>query len=67
MAFPRDITVVFRVHEDGRMEIVNKEGKALGDVLSPGKTIKAHNAIGALITNPTESVCYIANGYLHCY
>lgn len=67
--YPRKITVEFLVNEDGTMEITNKEGKPLSEVLGHGKTktIKAHNAIGVLITNPSESVCWFSGGKLYCY
>lgn len=62
--YPKDITVKFRVFEDGKIEILDNPGQDLRDALGNGKMIKGHNSIGVLVSNPT---CFIINGREYCY
>lgn len=61
--YPKEITVRFKVYENGKIEIMDKAGTPL-DELSKGRSIKGHNAIGVLVSNPT---CFVANGQMYCY
>jgi hypothetical protein len=64
MAYPREITVTFKVYEDGKIEVQGNEGTDLSDALKNGKPIKGHNSIGVLVSNPT---CLIVGGRMYCY
>jgi hypothetical protein len=64
MSYPRDIDVKFRVWEDGKIEILNKDGKDIIQTLSNSKPLKGHNSIGVLVSNPT---CFIVGGKMYCY
>jgi len=61
--YPKEITVKFKVYENGKIEILDKAGTPLDDLKS-GKMIKGHNSIGVLVSNPT---CFIINNCLYCY
>lgn len=61
--YPKEITVKFKVYEDGRVEILDKQGTSL-DELKKGRMIKGHNSIGVLVSNPT---CFLINGQIYCY
>lgn len=61
--YPKEINVKLKVYENGKIEILDPPGVALGDALKDGKIIKGHNSIGVLVSNPT---CFIVNGYMHC-
>ena len=62
--YPREISVKFKVYEDGKVEILDKGGMAVADALKEGKVIKGHNSIGVLVSNPT---CFICGGQIVCY
>lgn len=62
-AYPKEITVKLKVYEDGKVEVLDKPGTPL-DQLKEGRTIKGHNSIGVIVSNPT---CLIVNGCLYCY
>lgn len=64
MAYPREITVTFKVYEDGKIEVLGKDGTELEDALKNGRPIKGHNSIGVLVSNPT---CFIVGGRMYCY
>lgn len=61
--YPKEITVKLRVFEDGKIEVIDKEGTPLDD-LKQGRNIKGHNSIGVLVSNPT---CLIISGRLYCW
>jgi hypothetical protein len=61
--YPKEINMKLRVYEDGKIEILDPPGVALTDALKTGRTIKGHNSIGVLVSNPT---CFIVNGQMHC-
>ena len=64
-SYPKDITVTFKVYENGRLEVVGKDGKDLDEALrEQDKPIKGHNSIGLLVSNPA---CLIVNGRMYCY
>lgn len=62
-AYPKEITVKLRVYENGKIEVLEKQGTPLDD-LKQGRVIKGHNAIGVLVSNPT---CFIVDGQMFCY
>jgi len=62
--YPKEITVKFKVYENGKLEILGKEGRDLEEALKEGKPIRGHNSIGVLVTNPT---CFIIGGREYCY
>jgi hypothetical protein len=62
--YPKEITVKLRVYEDGKIEVLDKEGKDLAASLKEGKVIKGHNSIGVLVSNPT---CLIIGGKEYCW
>ncbi len=61
--YPKEISVRLKVYENGKIEVLEKEGTPLDD-LKQGRNIKGHNSIGVLVSNPT---CLIVNGYMYCY
>lgn len=61
--YPKEISVKLKVYEDGKIEILDPPGVDLANALKNGRTIKGHNSIGVLVSNPT---CLIVNGQMHC-
>jgi hypothetical protein len=62
--YPKEITVKFKVYEDGKLEILGKEGTDLEEMLRDRPPIMGHNSIGVLVSNPT---CFIVGGQTFCY
>ena len=64
-SYPKEITMTLKVYENGRLEVLGKEGTDLDEALHKQvKPIKGHNSIGLLVSNPA---CFIVNGKMYCY